>query len=185
MRRRTWVILALAVAVPAGVALRLLRNDSLSSAARKTWRDQAMASIKQKAGDPAWVKAETERIRSQPSGSIHDSLSSNEIPNWMSKDLMLMADGSWLVHANICSKEDPKIRDLYLARGSDGRWYFSTMHFCVGMLVAYAQGQPSSIQDFMDAYYVRTFDGTPDNCLEKTLPSGNGSLSLPRPAWQR
>lgn len=177
MRRRTWVILALAVAVPAGVALRLLRNDSLSSAARKAWRDQAVASIAQKAGDAAWVKAETERIRSEP--SFYD----DEKPEWMSRDLMLLSDGSWLVHANICSKEDPKVRDLYLARGSDGRWYFSTMHFCMGMLVAHAQGQPSSIQDFMDAYYVRTFDGTPDDCLEATVPKGTSSL--PRPAWQR
>ena len=182
MRRRGWILLAIAASIPAGFALRLVSNKSLTSAARKAWRDQAMASIAQKAGDPAWVKAEIERIRGQTSYSEY--LGTDE-PAWMSRDMMLLSDGSWLVHANICSKEDPKVRDLYLARGSDGRWYFSTMHFCVGMLVAHAQGQPSSIQDFMDAYYVRTFDGTPNNCLEKTLPSGNGSLSLPRPAWQQ
>lgn len=182
MRRRGWIILtiAVAVAIPAGLALKMAMRDSLTSKARKTWRDQAMASIAQKAGDPAWMKAETERIRSL--APFHMIIGPNE-PAWMSRDLMLLADGSWLVHANICSKEDPKVRDLYLARGSDGRWYFSTMHFCAGMLVANAQGQPSSIKDFMDAYYVRTFDGTPDDCLEATVPKGTSSL--PRPAWQR
>jgi len=58
---------------------------------------------------------------------------------------------------------------LFLAHGSDGRWYYSTYHFCNSMAAA-APDPPGSIQEFVSQYAVREFDGKSDVCLQHTWP---------------
>jgi len=81
-----------------------------------------------------------------------------------------MRNGDWLAYANICQKEDHRIRDLFLGRGSDGRWYYSTYHFCIGMVVLKMEEQSDDLAGFAKTYYLRPFDGHSDKCLQETWP---------------
>lgn len=95
---------------------------------------------------------------------------SNDSDRWLSERLIVMRNGDWLAYANICRKQDRHIYDLFLARGSDGQWYYSTYHFCIGMVVLRMEEQSDDLAGFAKMYYLRTFDGQSDECLQKTWP---------------
>ena len=57
-------------------------------------------------------------------------------------------------------------------RGSDGKWYYSTYHFCVEMIVLRDMlDQPENLAKFRNECALREFDGHSDACLETTWPS--------------
>ena len=85
-----------------------------------------------------------------------------------------MTNGEWIAYANVCWKEDSHIHDLFLGRASDGKWYYSTFHFCIGMLVLkmgmIEEGEHGSVSKFAEKCYLRTFDGHSDECMQMTWP---------------
>ena len=89
---------------------------------------------------------------------------------WLTDKLILMKSGEWLVYKSHCSKEEPHIvRDIFLAKGSDGKWYYSTFHFCVGMCVLrMEETQPPNLSAFVHEYNLREFDGHSDESLRLT-----------------
>lgn len=96
---------------------------------------------------------------------------SSDSDGWLSERLIVMRNGDWLAYTNICRKQDQHIYDLFLARGSDGQWYYSTYHFCIGMVaLRMEEEQPDDLAGFAKTYYLRTFDGQSDECLQKTWP---------------
>jgi hypothetical protein len=94
---------------------------------------------------------------------------------WIGTNLLVMTNGEWLAYQNKCVKEPGHIHDLFLAQGSDGKWYFSTFHFCTRMITLhgrmYGEEDHGSIAEFVRTYAVRQFDGKSDDCLEKTWPA--------------
>lgn len=95
----------------------------------------------------------------------------SEWETWISEDLIVMTNGQWIAYRNVCQKEGERIPDLFLGRGSDGRWYYSTYHFCVRMLnLKDVMGQPKSLTEFRQTYYLREFDGHSDECLKEPRP---------------
>jgi hypothetical protein len=135
-----------------------------SSSARRAWKEKAFAEIAARMADPAWVEGEIKSVKQQAAA---DPSSSDA---WFSDRLILMRNGDWLAYANICSKEDKRIQDLFLARGSDGRWYYSTYHFCIGLVVLRMEEPSDDLPAFVKTYYLRQFDGKSDECLQKTWP---------------
>jgi len=93
--------------------------------------------------------------------------------SWLSERIIVTRKGEWLAYANSCQKQDGRIPDIFLARGSDGHWYYSTYHFCVGMVVLRMEDQPEDLAAFTKTYFLRTFDGQSDDCLQKTWPPGS------------
>ena len=87
---------------------------------------------------------------------------------WLSNDLILCADGSWLAYRAECYKRDPKVRDIFIAKASDGKWYYSDYHFCIDMVVLDPDGQPESLERFRSQYRLREFDGRSDDALRST-----------------
>src|SRR5258705_13844255 len=87
---------------------------------------------------------------------------------WVGTNLLVMTNGDWLLYQNNCVKEPSHLHDLFLARGSDGKWYYSTFHFCVDMIVLRAgmwadqPDAPGSLAEFVKTYAVREFDGKSD-----------------------
>lgn len=79
-------------------------------------------------------------------------------------------NGDWLVFANVCRKEDWRIDDLILARGSDGQWYYSRFHFCIGAVVLASIPQPATLVEFRQQCFLQPFDGVSDDCLRETWP---------------
>jgi hypothetical protein len=137
---------------------------SPSPTARRAWKDNVIAEVSSRAKNTAWVTNELAGLRKTGTGDKTDSA------GWFSERLVLMRNGEWLAYANICQKENRRISDLFLARGSDGRWYYSTYHFCRGMIVLRMEEQAEDLAAFAKTYYLRPFDGNSDECLQKTWP---------------
>jgi hypothetical protein len=96
------------------------------------------------------------------------------VEGWLSEHLILMQSGEWLVYKSHCNKAPPhNVMDIFLAKGSEGKWYYSTCHFCVGMvgLRMTQDHQPLDLATFAKVYRLREFDGKSDACLGKTLTS--------------
>jgi hypothetical protein len=154
------VLLALAV-----VALALLFTPS--DGARRAWKEKAIAGISWQLAHPTWPSNEVARLSHRGTSDHSDS------DRWLSEDLILMRNGDWLTYRSVCQKEKRRIADLFIARGSDGRWYYSTFHFCIGMLDLKMEDQSEDLPAFVKAYYLRPFDGHSDECLQKTWPPGS------------
>ena len=110
-------IVIVCVFVLAGIgAVALLRPPSFLSSARRAWKEKSIADIAARVASPSWPTNELAQLKRR---------STNE-PNgdaaWLSDNIILTRKGEWLAYANICQKQDERIADIFLARGSDGHW---------------------------------------------------------------
>ena len=94
---------------------------------------------------------------------------------WLSERMMLMKSGEWLVYRSHCHKEEPRnVEDICIAKASNGRWYYTTCHFCVRMIgLLMLQGnqeeeQPKDLAWFLNNYQFKEFDGRSNECLKTT-----------------
>ena len=150
-------------AVALGVVIFVGGPQRLDSKARRQWKDTAIVQIAKQTGDSAAIFKEIEAMKTTPLESEWDT--------WISEDLIVMTNGQWIAYRNVCQKEEERIPDLFLGLGSDGRWYYSTYHFCVRMInLKDVMGQPKSLTEFSKKYYLREFDGHSDECLKDTRP---------------
>jgi hypothetical protein len=141
-------------------------GDRLTARARREWKDAALDRIEKRVRDEQWVKGEVERLRAKAvPGKTNWGA-------WVGDEVVLMANGEWIVCQNICRKSDARIDDLFLGRGSDGRWYYSTFHFCKHKVVLMQERQPASIAEFADGYWLKPFDGRSNECLKMTWAVG-------------
>ena len=170
MNRKRWLIaLAVLLALVAGVFLALpwdIRQRQYL--ARKGWKEQAIPEVAKFANDSKWVSQEIALL-----GSAEATGSQRIIAErWLTDRMVLMASGEWLVYKSHCSKRPPHhIRDIFIAKGSDGKWYYTTCHFCVGMIaltMLQHDEQPSDLAFFVQRYHLKEFDGTSDECLKQT-----------------
>jgi hypothetical protein len=164
-QKHAFLIAALVILTAAGGFAYLKNNSGLRSTARRAWKERALATIARKTADSGWLSGEIGRMRNSAARHELDS------GPWLSKDIVLMKNGDWIVYANRCVKEDWRISDIFIGRGSDGKWYYSTYHFCVGMLALRTEEQPANLAHFAETYFLREFDGRSDECLRRTWPS--------------
>lgn len=164
-KRRTWILAGGTLVVAAVILWRL--NGPLRSSARRAWRDQAVATIQKHVEDKAWLDAELARLKPQAATRPHDG-------GWVGDEVLLMRNGDWIVCQNVCTKEQntPVRKDLFIGRGSDGKWYYSTFHFCVRKFVLQIERQPESLAQFVDGYWLAQFDGKSDESLKVTWERG-------------
>jgi hypothetical protein len=163
--KKPLIIAAGSILLLAGIgAAVFLRPPTLQSSARRDWKQKSITEIGARVADPMWPTNELTRLqtRSTSDSGVYES--------WLSDRMIVARNGEWLAYANICRKEDRRIHDLFLARGSDGRWYYSTYHFCIGVVALRMEEQPEDLTGFTKAYFLRTFDGKSDDCLQKTWP---------------
>jgi hypothetical protein len=152
------LVVACAAAVPwvAGNRLR---------AARRHWKNDAIPTISAWAEDGSWRTQEVQMLTKR----TNDQQVIAE--GWLTDKMILMQNGEWLVYKSHCSKAKPHlVNDIFLARGSDGKWYYSTFHFCVGMcaLLMLQETQPPNLAGFVHEYNLQEFDGRSDECLKET-----------------
>ena len=156
------IVSVLLLAVIGAVAFR--PTPSLQSSARREWKQKSIAEIAARVADPAWLTNELAYLKIQSTSETSESAS------WLSERIIVTRKGEWLAYANSCQKQDGRIPDIFLARGSDGHWYYSTYHFCVGMVVLRMEEQPEHLAAFAKTYFLQTFDGQSNACLQKTWP---------------
>ena len=146
-----------------GVVIFVRGPDEFHSKARVQWKDNALAQIAKQTSDPAAILKEIEAMKLTPPDS-------EWWETWYSQDLIVMTNGQWMAYRSICQKEDDRIKDIFLGHGSDGRWYYSTYHFCVNMQNLSVNttfgGPPRSLMDFSNYYHLKEFDGHSDECLK-------------------
>ena len=136
------------------------------SAARRLWKDAAILAINHDLEDPDYLE---KRFGEKPKPLGHFDTSE---PEWLTADTIVCRDASWLAYRAQCHKEDPKIHDIFIARASDGNWYYSDYHFCKEMMVLAMDGQPESLQRFKARYFLGRFDGGSDESLQPTWGTG-------------
>ena len=179
--KKPFIIVASSVLVLSGVGVVLFllspRPPSLQSSLRREWKQKRIAEISARIADVTWSSNELARLTTAEPGRDD---------GWLSDTMIRMRNGDWLAYVNICQKRDPRIHDLFLARGSDGQWYYSTYHFCVDMIALRIDEQPEDLAGFKKTYFLRKFDGQSDDCLQKTWPLRSrwtftaSALPLPR-----
>ena len=109
-------------------------------------------------------------IRDGITNNSADRCTVGAYPQWMTPSAICFKDGARIVCRNICGKEEKSAPDLWIGYGSDGKWYYSTFHFCVKMMVLSTEEQPDSIAAFARDYYVHEFTGKSDFRFEETWP---------------
>ena len=122
----------------------------MHSSARVEWKDQALEDLQT-----------IDTAASIPNfNDLHEG--------WFSQQGIVMADGSWIAYRSKCHKEDPNINDIFIGRASDGKWYYSTYHFCIGACVILMDDRPESLASFVKEHALVEFDGKSDDCLRST-----------------
>jgi hypothetical protein len=165
MKKRLTIAGVLICMLVAAIGVVLGRSgDRLQNKARKDWKANAIAEIARRSGDSNSIASEVKLLRTELANTNSDSV------DWLSQQLLLMRNEEWMVYANKCSKEDQRIHDIFIGRGSDGKWYYSTFHFCIRMVVARGDDQPESLAVFAKRYFLVEFDGHSDECLQLTWP---------------
>jgi hypothetical protein len=149
--RKIIIVGLLACAATAVIVYALKKADVHHSAERRAWKNAAINAIE-------------ESLRENPATPA----AAGEEAEWMSAEWIHCMNGDWLAYRQQCHKQDPKVHDIFIAKGSDGRWYYSDYHFCVGAMVLDSDGQPESLKQFKDAYYLVEFDGDSDDALNPT-----------------
>ena len=89
---------------------------------------------------------------------------------WVNDQVLLMTNGEYIVYSSWHGANNGFLNHLFLGHASDGRWLYSTFHFCSRMAMVLGDEQPGSISEFAKRYSVREFDGKSDECLKKTWP---------------
>jgi len=81
-----------------------------------------------------------------------------------------MTNSEYIIYAFRHGANNGFVDHLFLGHCSDGRWLYSTYHFCTMMAAVRGDEPPGSIAEFETRYSVREFDGNSDQCLKHTWP---------------
>lgn len=154
-----WVLVALGLlAIPVGVFYVWKFNQNRKRAEWKTATLPALASL-----------SLTNYAIAMEYYKLKSGLKAGET-EWIGDKVLVMTNGQYLIYASRHGREGGIINHLFLARGSDDEWLYSTYHFCNSMVGARGDDPPGSINEFVARYSCRFFDGRSDVCLEHTWP---------------
>lgn len=165
-RTRRWLGIGCVAALIVTLIIAWFAFDLSGSRGRREFKERAIAQIERRWNDKAWLEAETPRLRTKawPGEGA-----------WYSDELILLKNGEWIICQSVCPKEQNTTarKDLFIGRGSDGKWYYSSFHFCVGKCVlAMESWQPASLNEFVVGYWLEPFDGKSDDCFKPTWTDG-------------
>jgi hypothetical protein len=179
LKHRRWMTAFCVVIIAALAAVIFPRSqlDPLRSIARREWKDRAIAQIERRWNDKPWLNGELTRLKGEAVKQPYQG-------GWSGDELLITKNGDWIICQNVCSKEqDTSVKkDIFIGRGSDGKWYYSTFHFCVHKCVLRMELQPESLAQLADAYWLVPFDGKSDECLKITWtggPYGDEKIQFP------
>ena len=162
MSARKIIILA---SVPLAIILLLAGGRGLVkynyNRARNHWKTAVLRRLSETSISNEQILTELHQIRT-PTDNLNFG--------WANEHVILMTNGQYLVYAWWHGANSGFVAHLFLAHGTDGKWYYSTYHFCNGMAGISADDPPGSIREFAARYSVREFDGRSDECLNHTWP---------------
>lgn len=104
------------------------------------------------------IVAEVSRTFEVDNGKIAKMPADGE---WITPNILYLKNGDWLAYSNRCMKPDWKIRDTFIAKGSDGKWYESNFHFCVHLCALRMNEQPADLAAFIKQYRLKPLTNHP------------------------
>jgi hypothetical protein len=99
----------------------------------------------------------------------HPEILTPEPGGWITDSLLLMTNGQTLQYRFRHGSEF-LVPHLFLARDSDGQWWYSSYHFCNGMSMIRGEAQPGSVSEFARRFWLRQFKPLTDDWTESTWP---------------
>ena len=163
MKKRYLVIVTVLLAVSLAGVLCVLGMRWARQRSIEKWNHAAIAAVSSLASDTNWIASQISTLHTQPIEDMSQS-------GWMTNNLIVLKSEEWLIFTNACQKEDWRLQDMFIGKASDGKWYYTTYHFCIGMKVLPVMGQPENMQAFKTKYFVRWFNGAQEAVLTKTWP---------------
>ena len=161
-KRRLILWIALPVVLLAALVTLPLAFQWKLEKARAAWKTAKLQELATASTNQPAIAADVEQLRPEPGGS--------ETANWTGEQVLLMANGEYLIYAFRHGSNNGRPDHLFLARSSDGRCFYSTHHFCNSMAGVRSDDQPASLKAFAETYAAREFDGKSDECLNHTWP---------------
>lgn len=161
LRVLVWVVAA--VLFMGGTAtIGWLLNVRNQSRRRAAWSRAAIQQVTGLSITNEPLRGELEELRAGSGGRI----------SWTSRHLLLMTNGEYLAFASFHGHNAGPPPHLLIAHGSDGRWYYSSYHFCNEMAAVLGDGPPGSIAEFVFRYFALPFDPVGGDCLASTWEGG-------------
>jgi hypothetical protein len=101
-----------------------------------------------------WLWSEVQHL--QNLGAPPLALATNREPKAWAQDGFLVFSNGWaaFVYRTIHSPDPENIKDIALLRTSDGVFYVSYHHFCLGMAMYDAEARPRDFSQFLEIYGV-------------------------------
>lgn len=128
---------------------------------RAKWEKQALQQICELTITNEIIRQDLENLRVRGSDGK---------PRWAGDHVLLMTNGEYIIYAYRHGANNGFPDHLFLGHASNGRWLYSTFHFCNYMAMIQGEDTPSGINDFAKRYAAREFDGKSDECLKHTWP---------------
>ena len=129
---------------------------------RAQWRGPALERLAGLSITNEEIRHELDELKAGPTLSVDW--------NWMHDQVLLMTNGEFVIYASRHGANNGFVDHLFLGHCSDGRWLYSTFHFCNSMAMIRGEDPPGSIAEFAKRYSAREFDGKSDKCLQHTWP---------------
>jgi hypothetical protein len=137
---------------------------------RRNWKNQAVIEVARLAADGSWISAQTALVQKQVANGPHED------GTWIGSQIVVMGNGEWVVFKNECVHHHQLLGDIFIGKASDGRWYYSSFHFCCDMVVPRMEAQPADLQTFIKDYFLREFDGKSDEAINQTWVPGSSPI---------
>ena len=153
MKRKLIIVILILALIPLLLGAAVVQARYSKRAVRRAWKDSAVVNVARLADDPAWRAQE---------------ISSLESPDWATGQIAVMKNGEWIVGDG--KYHDPDVNDIFVGKASDGKWYYSTFHFCQNNITLHMELQAADLAAFKARYALREFDGVSDEALQKTWP---------------
>ena len=130
--------------------------------ARAQWKGPALERLAGLSITNEDIRQELDQLKAEPTPSLNFG--------WAHEHVLLMTNRQYIIYASRHGANNGFVDHLFLGHGSDGRWLYSTYHFCSSMAGVAGDDPPGSIAEFEKRYSVREFDGKSDECLKHTWP---------------
>ena len=129
---------------------------------RTRWKGPALEQLAVLSITNEVIREELDQLKAGPKPDIDFG--------WANDHVLLMTNGEYIIFACRHGYNNGSVDHLFLGRGSNGRWLYSTFHFCSSMVMVRGDNPPGSITEFEERYFAREFDGKSDECLKHTWP---------------
>jgi hypothetical protein len=167
MRKNTKACVVLVLLLLVGVVLGL-RWLLSSQRLRRNWKDQAVIEVSRIATNRSWVNERTAAIQKQALAGSQGT--------WLGDSIVVMRDGEWIIFRNECGHRHQLLGDIFIGKASNGRWYYSSFHFCCEMVVPKMDEQPTDLSSFITKHFLREFDGKSDDAIQQTWAHENSPM---------